>query len=308
MELDEVFGTIRLEETKFMELKKIKSGYHEIELINEAGKVVDGVVLAEYFRQIPGIDKIDSLTITFSSSLEDVSIIKGFPNLVNLIVNGHNIMSLSGLSYFKNGFYLCIQTESNRNRCITGIDQVPITRLELFYENAKDFEVISTSRTISYLDINYCPQPMFDKWMDVPLDSLQLTGGKFIELGDTKLVKSLRKLVIVRCKKFERFVGDNSNITWALIDGCVSLDIKTIKTFIGIEALQIFTNHHEVPLSFFMKFKKLRKLSLVNCNVLIDIQNLKESIPNLETLHITSLKKEQVIELSQLNEGVKISR
>ena len=308
MELKKVFGTISLEESEFMELKQVESGFHHIELSNELGKVVDGTLLAEYFRKVQGIDKIDCVTITFTSKLENVLVIKGFPNLLTLVVKGHNIRSFDGLCYFKKGIFLWIKTEKNRQRIISEIDKTPITKLDITYENAEDYGAISKSRTINDLELKKCPSPVFNKWIDVPLESLQLTAGNFVELGDIALVKTLRTLVVERCKKFERFVGDNSNVTWMLLDGCSKLEIDSIRTCKNVEVLTFFAGKKEYSLSAFKGLNKLKSLNLIDGKVNIDIHNLKEIMPSLEELHVSSLKKEQVLELSQLNEGVKISR
>jgi hypothetical protein len=68
----------------------------------------------------------------------------------------------------------------------------------------------------------HCPHPPFDKWTGAPLENLKFSGGKI--LGDMALLKQLRTMLIISCRKLERFVGDNSGVTWKLIDSCKNLD------------------------------------------------------------------------------------
>lgn len=307
MDKDEALGKITIDEAEINLLKRIDSGYDTIEIINETGQIIDGNMIADYFRQIPGINKIISLEISYNSNLEDLMVIKGFPNLKSIDISGHKIKTLDGLEYFRNGCNLYINTEKNSYRNITNISQAPITKLTLWYEKKEDFDAIGTSTTIKNLELGSSPQPPFDKWRNLPIEYLKLSGGKFKEFGDTTLTKHLIKIFLINCRLLERLVGDNSRVVWMVIDGCTRLDISTIKSFNNLKTLWILKNQIEVPLSVFGALRNLESLKLVKCNLNIDILNLREAIPNLKELHIMNLKKEQLLELRRLNPEVVIT-
>jgi hypothetical protein len=305
MKKDEVLGIISMEESDFRSLKRIESGYDTIRLLNNKGQEVDVNTIAEYFRQVEGIEKVRSLIISTSSNQKDLMIVKGFPNLLNIDVHGERIESLDGLEHFCNGRYLYIETGKNHSRSIANISQAPITMLSLIYARKGDFDAISASTTIKNLELGYCPHPPFDQWVGVPLEYIKFSGAKFKELGDTALLKQLKEMLLISCRKLERFVGDNSGITWMTIASCTHLDLNTIKTFRNIETLVINTNPNEVSLSAFGGLEKLKDLSLLRCKVNVDIINLKEAMPSLEKLYISNLKKDQVLELTRLNPGLR---
>jgi len=175
----------------------------------------------------------------------------------------------------------------------------------LYIARTEDFDAIGASKTIKDVELGSCSHPPFDKWGKVPLEHMKISEGKFTELGNTALLKQLKKLDLISCRKLERFVGDNSGITWMLIEGSKQLDLSTIKTFSNIESLIINTNTNEISLSAFGGLEKLKHLSLLRCKVNFDIMNLREAMPNLEKLYISDLKKEQVLELSRLNPGLR---
>lgn len=307
MERDGGCGNITIDESEFNLLKKIDSGYKTIELINKTGKSIDGNVIANYFREVPGINKIKTLRISYSSNLEDLMIIKAFPNLLNINVTGHKIKSLDGLKYFIKGKYLNINTDNNRHRSIDGISLSPISSLTLKYEKEEDFDAISESTTITNIELGSSPQPPFDKWGKVPLTSLKLSRGKLKEFGNTAYAEHLNDLILINCRQLERFIGENSRITWMVIDGCTKLDLTTIHSFSSIENLSIHSNSIETPLSVFGALQNLKSLDLVKCNLKLDILDLKEVIPKLEDLHIMNLKKEQLLLLKRLNPEVNIT-
>ncbi|HWQ71007.1 MAG TPA: hypothetical protein VN370_01670 [Desulfitobacteriaceae bacterium] len=304
MEKNKVLGNIIIEESEIYLLKTIETGYDTIELQNFKGEDVDGDQMAEYFSRLEGIEKVKTLHISYNSDLKDLRIIKGFPNLTNVFIYGYKIKTLDGLEYLTNGSYLYIDTGKNHSRSIANIAQAPIEELTLVYARKDDYEAISASKTIKYIELGYCPHPPFDKWTDLPLEHLKFSLGKFSELGDLALLKQLRTMDIISCRKLERFVGDNSGVTWMLIDSCKKLDLSTIKTFHSIESLIINTNPNEVPLSAFGGLEKLKHLKFIRCKVNVDIMNLREVMPNLEKLFIDNLGKEKKLELSRLNPGL----
>jgi len=96
---------------------------------------------------------------------------------------------------------------------------------------------------------------------------------------------------VLGCRNLERFTGDNSRITYMIIEG-KKLDIRTIKTFQNIEALIMNGNSNEMALSEMGEFRKSRSLWLLNCNVHIDITNLKAQFPSIKEIKISNMNKE----------------
>lgn len=303
----DIYGNLTIEESDFRSLKKIEPECKSIIIINSQGPAVDGSEMAEYFSHLQGIEGVEHLNISFSSSLEDVKIIKGFQNLKTLFVRGKQIKSFNGLEYFQKGQLLDISTDKNKKRNLVDINKAPINRLGLEYARSEDFDAIATSRSITSIDLGGCPQPPFDQWAEVPLLKMRISRGKFVELINTNEVKSLKKMDIFNCRKFERFVGDNSGITRLMIDGCKSLDLSTLKTLKNLEDLTILMYSNEFKLSTFEGLEKLKGLTFLKCYHDVDVIELKNVMPSLEQIFIEGLKKDKVQELGRLNPQVRFS-
>jgi hypothetical protein len=295
-----------IEESNYSSLECIESGYNTIRLKNNLSLEVDGSIIAEHFSRVEGIDRIEILVIEFSSYLKNVEVIKGLPNLRCLQVNGNKIITLDGLEWFRRGEYVNINTGSKKRR-ITMILHAPIERMHLQFERKEDYDDIANSLTIKQLTILKGMDINFETWRNVPLEFLSLKSCKFKEFGDTAQVESLKKMDILGCRNLEKFVGDNSNITWLLIWGSKRLDVRTINTFSNIESLGINGMSNDTNLSDFGKLEQIKVLTLWNCKVNIDISNLKSNMPKLEKLQIPNMKEDQALELSKLNPWVSIS-
>jgi Leucine-rich repeat (LRR) protein len=298
---------LEIEEPNIRDLKLIEPGYDEIELSNKLGSEVDSTILANHMGSVVGIDQIQTLTINYSSLLKDLKIIKAFPNLRNINVFGKQIASLEGLEWFHQGEYININTDSNRRRRITKISEAPIKRMILEVARTEDLDDISQCSKLNYLDLFRSNEVEFSNWSNIPLESIGLKQGKFKEIGNTVKIMSLKKMRVLGCRNLERFVGDNSRITWMIIEGCKKLDLRTIKTFQGIEVLIVNGNLNEIGLTEIGELKQLKSISLIDCNVQVDILKLKHLFPSLKELHISQMKKEQVLELSQHNPEVLVS-
>lgn len=306
MKKNEVLGNITLDETDIQSLKTIEDGFDTIILENNTGEDVDGTELAEYFSRVRGIERVTTLRISRDSSLKDLMVVIGFPNLNYIFVRGFNIKSLDGLEYLTRILYLEIDTGKYRSRSIANISRAPISRMELVYARKEDFDAIASSRTINILELAFCPHPPFNKWGKVPFEKLKISGGRFTEFGDTAYVEKLYDIFLIDCRKLERFVGDNSRITRMLIVSCSRLDVNTIKAFSNLELLTINNRpNYELPLSAFSGLKKLKELELLRCKVKLDIMDLKEVLPSLEKIYIGGLKKEQINELLRRNPGLR---
>ncbi|MBW7475893.1 hypothetical protein K0T92_14195 [Paenibacillus oenotherae] len=298
---------INLEETNYRELIAIDEGVNAINLHNDSGVHIDGDSLAEHLAHVEGIEGIQSLSVKFSSKLLDVKVIRGLPGLTRLHVNGHRIQTLDGLESFRSGQHLDIVTGSNRKRRIANIAQAPINNLTLEYARVEDFMDIGLSTTIRKLQLSGSPSPDFQDWSSVPLESLFFSKGKFSELLDTGHVQSLEKLTLIGCRNLERFVGDHSGINKLLVDNCKRLDVRTVAAFRRLESLTLNGSSQRLSLTDFVVNEQLQSLNLLNCEVDVNIDDLKSFLPRLEKLHISKLKKEQILSLREQNPSVAIN-
>lgn len=300
-------GEFELDESEFRSVKRLATNVDTIVLENRGCAGVVGGEIGEWLRQVPGIEHVESLVLAPSSRLVDVTVIRGIPNLVNLQVNSLHVRSLDGLEAFRNGRYVNIDTGGNRQRSIAKITQAPIVKLTLQYAHEEDLAVIAGSSTLKHLELGGAPRLPFEEWRKVPLEILGLSKGSFRELTNSARLLTLTKLILIGCSKMEKFLGDNSVLKWLAIRNCPRLDLEQLETLRSLESLTIVGGKHPLALSSLTSLKALKFVSIDGCPVRVDLANLRSAMPLLETLHISGLKADQVVDLSRANQGVVIS-
>jgi hypothetical protein len=306
--LNEEQDELEWEEWNLGSLRRIKAGCDTLKLCNEAGKEIDEPSLADSLARIQGLERIKTLHVQPSSRLESLLFLKALPGLEALHLYGLRLRSLDGLEWFQSGRFIWLDTGKNRKRDIGKLAEVPINKLTLQWANPGDMEAIGRSSTLQQLELMGCPGLSLHQWRGVPLESLRLFHGTFAELGDTRHLASLRNMTLFQCRKLERFVGDNGNVTWMVVQQCNQLDWRTIATVRNLEHLTILSgNKQEVPLSAFLGLRQLQNLSLLQGKLQPDVPDLKRSLSKLEELSIGGLKKPQAVELSLANPGVRVT-
>lgn len=297
---------LTIEESKVYELKRIEQGYDELVFTNDLGIEVESTVLADFLLTVEGIDQIETLVISYSSQFHDLTVVRALPNLRSIDVYGDRVTSLDGLEWFKQGQYIKISTEKNRRRRISSISRAPIKRMNLQYARSEDLDDIGECLSLNFLDLFSIPEIDFSKWRRVPLESLGVIQGKFKEFGNTFELDRLKDLRVLGCRSLERFVGDNSGVAWMVISSCKKLDLRTIQTFYDLETLTVNGNQCEIALSELGELKHLKSLTFLNCNVYVDITDLRSQFSQIEKIYISGMKKDQVRELREANPDVAV--
>jgi hypothetical protein len=119
-------------------------------------------------------------------------------------------------------------------------------------------------------------------------------------------IKSLTGLMVGACNKFERFVGDNSSVTWAIIDGCRLFDMQSIASLPNAESIAIIKCAKEITISELPEHPKLTSFKLWAHNLNFDMYDFKKKFPNLNKLSIAKVKKADRELLRQANPDVDI--
>jgi hypothetical protein len=296
-----------LEEWEARTLSHIEAKYDTLALRNRSGKDVDELSLANDLARIEGIEGIKSLIVQPSSMVKNLIFMQKMPALETLQLYGLRLRSLDGLESCRHGRFIKIDTGRNQSRKIDKIAETQITGLSLHWGNPADLETIGRSLTIRELTLSNCPRLSLDRWRNVPIETMSLVGGVLDELAHTAHIGTLSKLILVDCRKLERFEGNNGNVTWMVIQTCNRLDLRTIATFWSIEFVTIVGIKNKLSLSAFARLGQLRILALQECNVQVDVLDLKSSATNLEKLLITGLRKAQANVLSRANHDVLVS-
>lgn len=296
-----------LEETRFTELTHIDEQYHWLEISNPLNLKVDVEALTDHLQHVEGINRITTLTINYNSSLTDLRVLRAFPNLKNLFVYGYQIKTFDGIEWFRNVEFIYIDTDRNRRRDISKISQTKVERIDLFVTRKEDLTAIARCRELQSIDIYRSMEPNFEEWGNMPAEKMSFKSCKFKELGNLSWLPNLKELDVLGCRSLERFKGDNSNIKRLVVETCNKLDLSTLKTFDGVEVLIVNSCTKSLNLTEIGGLNNVRSIDFLSCeNVKVDLINLKEYFPNIESLYISGMKKEFGKQLKELNPDVKI--
>lgn len=268
---------------------------------------MDGDLLASWLAAIPGIENVSSLTVAPSSRMRDLKVVAGLPNLVNIQVNGLNVESLDGLRHFRQGRFLAVDTGANRRRSIAAISETSLPKVSLQYGNEQDFDAIATNASIGHLVLGGSPRPPLESWGGVPISTLSLSSGTFAELSGMSAISSLKELVVNGCRKLEAFVADDNSVKWLVIQQCPRLDVVTVKAFRRVEYLTVVGKAKPFSFSGLGALVHAKSISLLKCQVEMDVMNLGAVMPQLEELEVTGLQAAEAVRLSTANPGVTIS-
>ncbi|WP_157764348.1 hypothetical protein [Paenibacillus riograndensis] len=297
-----------IDESKFTELTTIGAKYNSLSISNPSNIEVDAEALMEHLKQITDIEKVEKLIIDYNSSLTNLRILSAFTSLKILHVYGQHIKSLDGIEFFNKGEYIKIQTHSNRHRDLSQLSNTKVEYIDLFAERKEDLTAIAGFKNIKILDIYHSPiEPDFEEWKDVRIENLSFKSCKFKEFGNTTAASALDDISILGCRSLERFTGDNSNIKRLVLDGSKKLDLRTLKTFAGIETLIVNSCTQEMNLTELAGLDNVKHIDFILCQVQVDLIQLKEHFPQIESLHISQMKKGYGMQLKDLNPNVKIT-
>lgn len=296
-----------IDESKITQLINIDSQIDSLRIGNTAEIQIDAMALIARLKQVKGIDKIEELIIDYNSSLSDLSIVSIFPNLKFLFIYGQHIQSLDGIESFNKGEYIKIRTHRNRSRDLSQLSNTKIEAIDLFVERKEDFTAIAGCKHLKSIDIYHSMEPKFEEWKEANMERLSFKSCKFKEFGNTAKINGLLNVYILGCRSLERFTGDNSNVKRLVVDGCKKLDLSTIRSFKMLETLIVNSCTQEMNLTDIGGLHQIRHIDFILCKVKVDLIDLKEYFPQLETLHISQMKKDYGMQLKELNPDVKIS-
>lgn len=232
--------------------------------------------MIEHLKQTEGIEHVEELIIDYNSSLTNLSILSVFTNLRFLFLYGHHIQSLDGIESFSKGRFIKIKTHSNRRRDISRLSNTKVTSIDLYVEQKEDLTAIGGFKYLKTVDIYNSMEPDFEVWKDVRFDNLSFKKCKFKELGNIAAIPGLDNISFVACRSLEQFTGDNSNIKRLVVDGSKKLDLRTLKTYKGIETLIVNNCTYEMNLTEIGGLKNIKHIDFILCQVQVDLIPLKE--------------------------------
>jgi hypothetical protein len=277
-----------------------------IDIFNRSDTIVDEEAFYNHLKNLDGIENIIDLNIHWNSRLENVNIIKAIPNLRYISIWSPNVKSYEGIEWFKNADLLAITNGKKIKRSIEKITCAPIKRLVLDYGEKADFDVISRCQFLRNVELIKSQSPEFIAWQNVPLEFLRFDLGKFTELSDFNHIKSLYYIMVMGCRKFERFTGDNSNIRSLIIEGCKRFDNRSIVTLTKVDWVAIVDCASEITVSELPDHPTIKWLKIWARKLHFDEYDFKKKFPSLIKLSIKKIKKADEGLLKQANPDIEL--
>jgi len=251
-------------------------------------------------------DKIETLTIEYNSSLEDLNLLEFFPNVEKLLLYGSNIKNLKGIEKAKKIKYIIIETEKNRRRLIDGIENLHLDDLEIRVERREDIEVISNCLSLNRLTLRGSFDFNIQKFSNLKISELSFIGGRYLELNNLKILSNLRKIQLGYCSKLEAFGKDNDNIVDLDIESCNKLNFTSIGYLSNLEKISIRSQKKINDLEWIKPLGKLLELEITGTQINnIDFNPIIES-KNLNKVWL-SVSNKKIKEIGIANKNVKIS-
>ncbi|WP_213507206.1 hypothetical protein [Paenibacillus faecis] len=156
---------------------------------------------------------------------------------------------MEGIEWFIKGEYIQIQTHRNRQRNISQLAQTKVKYIGLYVEQSEDVVAVAGCKYLKTINIYRSKENDFSSWSKVTADTISFKSCKFAELGNMARILALEDLNVLGCRNLERFTGDNSTIKRLIVDGSKKLDLRTLKTFTGVEVLIINSFTQELNLT-----------------------------------------------------------
>jgi hypothetical protein len=240
--------------------------------------------LFKLLESLENRQNIEVLNIEWSSSLEDLEIVKYFPNVKRLILSGKNLKNTSGIEALQNLNELLIETERNKRRKIYGIEKLGFSSLSVEYALQSDLEIISKCTSLKFLHLQGAIDIDFRVFSHlILLEEISLVNGRIVEISNLNCMKNLKTLDIAYCSKLTRFAGNNDNLEVLWVQSCNRLNLDSVTELNNLTLLRIMSQKNISDLDFVSNLHKLKTLSITATNL---------NSTNLEALKSTkSLKK-----------------
>jgi Leucine-rich repeat (LRR) protein len=299
-------GELFLEEWDDFSRIRTNASTSSVILSNSEEKPVNGPALARRLASIRGINRIRTLRVDRSSRVTDLDFLHVMPNLQRLFIYGRRLETLEGLESVINLQFVEIDTGRNSKRSLEAIRGAQITKLSLWWATPTDTDAVAGSTSLRELELTGCRELSPPSLREVPLEHLRLERAKMTELANLSAIRRLESLFILNCSELRRFQGDNSGIKTVVVEACNRIEVASIRTFGDVETLHLVSIKHEIPLAALGKLDKLRSLSIQDSRLKVDVKDLTARLPQLEELWADTLRKHQLIELSEANPTVVI--
>lgn len=128
----------------------------QLTLCNEGGVVVDEVALGERLSAIPGIDRIEFLSIAPDARVKNLQFLWAIPKLRRFVVSGKALETLDGIERYR-GPGAKIDTRPHAKRDLGALARARLTELDLAWAGDHDTAVLARSRTLQVLVLRGAP-------------------------------------------------------------------------------------------------------------------------------------------------------
>ena len=265
-----------------------------IELVNPGSAPVDGDALAE---RLCRLKEVTHVQVGLQSTLRDVRFVRSLPSLKTLVVAGRNIQSLDGLETFRGS--VSIDTSLNRRRTLSHLAGLSLTHLAVSYGRPEDLADIGQVVRVESLRLSKFPHVTTAALRSCNPTYLGLHGGGTTELRDTAEIESLRQVGLFACRKLETFEGDNSALTWLVVDACQRLALETLVSAPHIRALTVVGTREPIRAGVLRGLRHLEELSLRKCFLDAALSDVALWWPSLRKGWFGGLKRPELEALSR---------
>jgi len=271
----------RVDESDFSGLNESISAFYKIQFINQNSIKFDTEELKHQLMLIPTKRDIRSVTLDYTSLIDDLSVLKAFENIDYLNIQSKQIKSLSGLDSFKKLSSLMLDVKVKDISNLFGLECIQSLGVEDFKK--ENLEVFGSLSSLKYLTLS--KGVVFDvkDISNCTVGHLNLRYCKSESLSDFSSLKNIEKLHLFQCRKLKFIDGDNSKVKHLKVTACNNLDLSFLSSFSGLVNLELFSIK---KITGFNEIKSLSNLSalyvthskfeIIDYSVFSGLYNLKK--------------------------------
>lgn len=256
---------------------------------------------------IRGLDRVSTIRVEESSTIQDLRIAQLFPYCQNICVYGEKFRTVDGINSCGRVVFLEVDTGKNIDRDINGVGSAPIRRIFLRYGNPADISAICECAILSRLTIAYGPQLSWVRFRDIPLEYIQIYGGGMHFVQDASVISSLRSIHLYGCHELEYFQGENSRIDQLIVQNCGRLRLSSLQCVANIKSLTVTGAKAGVVEFCSGEYHHLKEMSFLDCREDISKIYLQDRMPCLEKVFVSNMRMRDLREFSALNPNVRVS-
>lgn len=248
-----------------------------------------------------GTENVESAIVEYDVPFKNLEFLKFFSNIKKLVWRGKSLISLEGVENLKKLKRIIIIVDKRKPLKFSFFESNSYELLDVNDLRKEEVAEIGTAKYIDVLTLRDCKIEDFSSFFGCEIRYLDFSVYKNEKISGI-YARGLKTLRFDGCSKLTEIVSDSLiDLDYVEIQSCNKFNLDSLKGVVRCKILRVSLCKNPVLLSQVVSIENLEKLSLVNCKLTIDYEELEFLNGNnaLKEVLISPLKS---AELKQLKE------